>query len=130
VERAGQRSGGSSQALKTTAARGLEKFTNEAHDWVYQNIRTLQALTTKPYYLNYAGERTKHGQKMGGTILPGNCGLALARSRVLKRSEGYCRAILQRVEKDCIETFRSVSHSLAAHASAPHRCESVSVQCL
>src|ERR1700688_1029716 len=67
---------------------------------------------------------------MGETILPGNYGLALARSRVLKRSERYCRAILQRVEKDCIETIRSVSHSLAAHASAPHRCESVSVQCL
>jgi hypothetical protein len=60
---------------------------------------------------------------MGGTILPGNYGLALARSRVLKRSERYCRAILQRVEKDCIETldqFPTVSplmHRLLIDAS-------------
>jgi enterochelin esterase-like enzyme len=42
----------------------------EARDWFYQNVRMMQALTTKGYDLNYAWGMNKHGQKMGGAILP------------------------------------------------------------
>jgi enterochelin esterase family protein len=43
---------------------------NEARDWFYQNVRMMQALTAKGYDLNYAWGINKHGQKMGGAILP------------------------------------------------------------
>jgi enterochelin esterase-like enzyme len=43
---------------------------NEARDWFYQNVRMAQALTAKGYDLNYAWGMNKHGQKMGGVILP------------------------------------------------------------
>jgi enterochelin esterase family protein len=43
---------------------------NEARDWFYQNVRMMQALTAKGYDLNYAWGMNKHGQKMGGLILP------------------------------------------------------------
>ena len=43
--------------------------------------------------------------------------------KILSSDSSTCRKGLHR-------NIRSVSHSLAAHASAPHRCESVSVQCL
>ena len=43
-------------SLKANRGQRPGEAYNEAHDWVYQNIRTLQALTTKAYYLNYAGE--------------------------------------------------------------------------
>jgi len=43
---------------------------NEARDWFYQNARMMQALTAKGYDLNYAWGMNKHGQKMGGAILP------------------------------------------------------------
>ena len=43
---------------------------NQAMDWFYQNVRMMQALTAKGYDLNYAWGINKHGQKMGGTILP------------------------------------------------------------
>ncbi|HZR58476.1 MAG TPA: alpha/beta hydrolase-fold protein [Terriglobales bacterium] len=39
-------------------------------DWFYQNVRMMQALTAKGYDLNYAWGINKHGQKMGGAILP------------------------------------------------------------
>ena len=43
---------------------------NEARDWFYQNVRMMQALTAKGYDVNYAWGMNKHGQKMGGAILP------------------------------------------------------------
>jgi enterochelin esterase family protein len=43
---------------------------NQARDWFYQNVRMMQALTAKGYDLNYAWGMNKHGQKMGGAILP------------------------------------------------------------
>lgn len=43
---------------------------NQAVDWFYQNVQMMQALTGKGYDLNYAWGMNKHGQKMGGAILP------------------------------------------------------------
>jgi enterochelin esterase-like enzyme len=43
---------------------------NEARDWFYQNVRMMQAFSAKGYDLNYAWGMNKHGQKMGGAILP------------------------------------------------------------
>jgi enterochelin esterase-like enzyme len=43
---------------------------NQARDWFYQNVRMMQALNEKGYDLNYAWGMNKHGQKMGGAILP------------------------------------------------------------
>ena len=43
---------------------------NPARDWFLQNVRMMQALTEKGYDLNYAWGMNKHGQKMGGAILP------------------------------------------------------------
>jgi enterochelin esterase-like enzyme len=43
---------------------------NQPRDWFYQNVRMMQALTEKGYDLNYAWGMNKHGQKMGGAILP------------------------------------------------------------
>ena len=43
---------------------------NQARDWFYQNVRMMKALTAKGYDVNYAWGMNKHGQKMGGAILP------------------------------------------------------------
>jgi len=43
---------------------------NVTRDWFYQNVLMMQALTAKGYDLNYAWGMNKHGQKMGGAILP------------------------------------------------------------
>jgi enterochelin esterase-like enzyme len=43
---------------------------NQAKDWFFQNVRMVEALTAKGYDLNYAWGMNKHGQKMGGAILP------------------------------------------------------------
>jgi enterochelin esterase-like enzyme len=43
---------------------------SEARDWFYQNVRMMQAFTAKGYDVNYAWGVNKHGQKMGGAILP------------------------------------------------------------
>ena len=43
---------------------------DQARDWFYQNVRMMQALSEKGYDLNYAWGMNKHGQKMGGAILP------------------------------------------------------------
>jgi predicted alpha/beta superfamily hydrolase len=43
---------------------------NQARDWFYQNVRMMQAFTAQGYDLNYAWGINKHGQKMGGAILP------------------------------------------------------------
>lgn len=43
---------------------------NETRDWFYQNVRMMQALTAKGYDVDFAWGMNKHGQKMGGAILP------------------------------------------------------------
>lgn len=43
---------------------------DQRRDWFYQNVRLMQALTEKGYDVNYAWGMNKHGQKMGGAILP------------------------------------------------------------
>jgi enterochelin esterase-like enzyme len=43
---------------------------NRDRDWFYQNVRMMEALTEKGYDLNYVWGMNKHGQKMGGEILP------------------------------------------------------------
>ena len=60
---------------------------DETRDWFYQNVRLMQALTEKGYDVNYAWGMNKHGQKMGGAILPDMmrwCG-AISRSRSIRR---------------------------------------------
>jgi enterochelin esterase-like enzyme len=39
-------------------------------DWFYQNVRLMKALSEKGYDVNYAWGMNRHGQKMGGAILP------------------------------------------------------------
>jgi enterochelin esterase-like enzyme len=43
---------------------------DQSRDWFYQNVRLMHALTQKGYEVNYAWGMNKHGQKMGGAILP------------------------------------------------------------
>jgi enterochelin esterase family protein len=43
---------------------------DQTRDWFYQNVRLMQALTDKGYEVNYVWGMNKHGQKMGGAILP------------------------------------------------------------
>jgi len=43
---------------------------NQARDWFYQNVRMMRVLSEKGYDLNYVWGMNKHGQKMGGAILP------------------------------------------------------------
>lgn len=43
---------------------------DEKRDWFFQNVRLMQALTEKGYEVNYAWGMNRHGQKMGGAILP------------------------------------------------------------
>ncbi len=43
---------------------------DERRDWFLQNVRLMKALTDKGYDLNYSWGMNKHGQKMGGAILP------------------------------------------------------------
>ncbi len=43
---------------------------DQTRDWFYQNVRLKDALTEKGYEINYAWGMNKHGQKMGGQILP------------------------------------------------------------
>jgi enterochelin esterase family protein len=43
---------------------------DEARDWFLQNVRLMQALTARGYDVNYTWGMNKHGQKMGGAILP------------------------------------------------------------
>ncbi len=43
---------------------------DQRRDWFYQNVRLMQALTEKGYDLNYSFGMNRHGQKMGGAILP------------------------------------------------------------
>jgi enterochelin esterase-like enzyme len=43
---------------------------DQRRDWFYQNVRLMRALTEKGYDLNYSFGMNRHGQKMGGAILP------------------------------------------------------------
>ncbi len=43
---------------------------DQTRDWFYQNVRLMKALTEKGYEVNYTFGMNKHGQKMGGEILP------------------------------------------------------------
>jgi enterochelin esterase family protein len=43
---------------------------DETRDWFYQNVRLMEALSKKGYDLNYAWGLNRHGQAMGGAILP------------------------------------------------------------
>jgi enterochelin esterase family protein len=43
---------------------------DQKRDWFFQNVRLMQALTEKGYDVNYAWGMNRHGQKMGGAILP------------------------------------------------------------
>jgi enterochelin esterase family protein len=43
---------------------------DETRDWFFQNVRLMEALTAKGYDLNYAWGMNRHGQAMGGAILP------------------------------------------------------------
>jgi len=43
---------------------------DETRDWFYQNVRLMEALTKKGYEVNYAWGMNRHGQAMGGAILP------------------------------------------------------------
>ena len=43
---------------------------DESRDWFLQNVRLMKAFSEKGYDLNYSWGMNKHGQKMGGAILP------------------------------------------------------------
>ena len=43
---------------------------DERRDWFLQNVRLMKALTAKGYDVNYTWGMNRHGQKMGGAILP------------------------------------------------------------
>ena len=43
---------------------------DETRDWFLQNVRLMKALTDKGYQVNYAWGMNRHGQKMGGAIMP------------------------------------------------------------
>jgi enterochelin esterase-like enzyme len=43
---------------------------DQTRDWFYQNVRLMEALSKKGYDVNYAWGMNRHGQAMGGAILP------------------------------------------------------------
>jgi len=43
---------------------------DDTRDWFYQNVRLMEALTKKGYEVNYAWGMNRHGQAMGGAIMP------------------------------------------------------------
>ena len=43
---------------------------DQTRDWFYQNVRLADALTKKGYDVNYTWGMNRHGQAMGGAILP------------------------------------------------------------
>jgi enterochelin esterase-like enzyme len=52
--------------------RGVGRGGNydETRDWFLQNVRLMKALTGKGYDVNYSWGMNRHGQSMGGAILP------------------------------------------------------------
>src|SRR6266545_7326434 len=49
--------------------RGSGEY-DQTRDWFYQNVRMVRALTEKGYDVNYTWGMNRHGQKMGGPVLP------------------------------------------------------------
>ena len=45
-------------------------YYDETRDWFLQNVRLMEALTKKGYEVNYAWGMNRHGQAMGGAIMP------------------------------------------------------------
>jgi len=43
---------------------------DETRDWFYQNVRLMEALTRRGYEVNYTWGMNRHGQSMGGAIMP------------------------------------------------------------
>ena len=43
---------------------------DQARDWFYQNVKLMEAFAKKGYELNYAWGMNRHGQAMGGAIMP------------------------------------------------------------
>jgi enterochelin esterase-like enzyme len=43
---------------------------DQSRDWFYQNVRLMEALSKKGYDVNYSWGMNRHGQAMGGAILP------------------------------------------------------------
>lgn len=43
---------------------------DQTRDWFYQNVRLMEALTKRGYEVNYTWGMNRHGQAMGGAILP------------------------------------------------------------
>jgi len=43
---------------------------DQTRDWFYQNVRLMEALSKKGYEVNYSWGMNRHGQAMGGAILP------------------------------------------------------------
>ena len=121
MERAGQRSGGSSQALKTTAARawrslqrgprlGLSKHPHVAgahHESLLPELRWGINKTWPEDGRDHSARKLWAGS--------GESTSSQAIRKILSSDSSTCRKGLHR-------NIRSVSHSLAAHASAPHRC--------
>ena len=59
-------------AIRRTDNRALATNGNydPTRDWFYQNVRLMEALSKKGYDVNYAWGMNRHGQAMGGAILP------------------------------------------------------------
>jgi enterochelin esterase-like enzyme len=51
-------------------ALGANGSYDPRRDWFYQNVRLMEALQKKGYDLNYTWGMNRHGQAMGGAILP------------------------------------------------------------
>jgi len=50
--------------------RNDNRNNDETRDWFLQNVRLMEALTKKGYEVNYAWGMNRHGQSMGGAIMP------------------------------------------------------------
>ena len=75
-------------------------------DWFLQNVRMVEALTEKSYYVNYVWGIGLHGQKQGGAIFPDMM-------RWLWRDHGVSTDVNDRVER--------AFHAAATSADAPAR---------
>ena len=50
--------------------RNDNRTEDQTRDWFYQNVRLMEALSKKGYEVNYSWGMNRHGQAMGGAILP------------------------------------------------------------
>ena len=71
---------------------------DESRDWFFQNVRLMQALTEKKYEVNYTWGMNKHGQKMGGAILPDMMRWLWRDHAGFDGSERYGGAVVQRAQ--------------------------------